>query len=85
MSTRPIRKSLLSELAGWYGVCALLGAYALVSFEVVEAESEVFQILNLTGAAGIATLSLTKRAYQPAVLNSIWAIIALVALVSILV
>jgi hypothetical protein len=56
-----------------------------VSFEIIEAESEAYQLLNLTGAAGVAILSLTKRAHQPAVLNSIWAIIALAALISILV
>ena len=73
-----------SEAAGWYGVCVLLLAYALVSFEIVEAESGAYQLLNLTGAAGVAILSLRKRAYQPAVLNSIWGIIALAALIGIL-
>jgi hypothetical protein len=66
-------------------VAALLVAYALVSFDVVKAESPTFQMLNLTGAAGIAVLSLAKRAYQPAVLNAIWGAIALAALVGLLV
>jgi hypothetical protein len=85
MNTPRARTTILSAALGWYGVGALLLAFVLVSFEIIEAESEAYQLLNLTGAAGVAILSLTKRAYQPAVLNSIWAIIALAALISILV
>jgi hypothetical protein len=85
MRARIVRGSLLREIVGWYGVAALLVAYALVSFDVVKAESPTFQMLNLTGAAGIAVLSLAKRAYQPAVLNAIWGAIALAALVGLLV
>jgi hypothetical protein len=85
MNTPPARTTIVSEALGWYGVCALLLAFALVSFEIVEGESQAYQLLNLTGAVGVAILSLTKRAYQPAVLNTIWAIIALAALISILV
>jgi hypothetical protein len=85
MNTPRARTTILSEALGWYGVGALLLAFALVSFEIIEAESEAYQLLNLTGAVGVAILSLTKRAYQPAVLNSIWAIIALAAMISILV
>jgi hypothetical protein len=76
---------MLREALGWYGVAALLLAYALVSFDVVDAESATFQALNLTGAAGIAILSLAKRAYQPAVLNMVWGAIALAALIGLLV
>jgi hypothetical protein len=85
MNTPRARTTILSETLGWYGVGALLLAFALVSFELIEAESEAYQLLNLTGAAGVAILSLTKHAYQPAVLNTIWAIIALAALITILV
>ncbi len=85
MRARIARGSLLREIVGWYGVAALLVAFALVSFDVVGAESPTFQVLNLTGAAGIAVLSLAKRAYQPAVLNAVWGAIALAALVGLLV
>jgi hypothetical protein len=76
-------KRRLGELVGWYGVAALLLAYALVSFDVFESDSSPYQLLNLTGAAGVATISFVKRTYQPGVLNSIWSIIALIALIQI--
>jgi hypothetical protein len=66
---------------GWYGVGAILVAYLLVSFSVVTAKSLGYQALNLTGAIGIVIEALSKKDAQPAVLNSIWAIIAIAAIV----
>ena len=69
---------------GWYGTVAILVAYALVSFHLVSADNIWYQLLNLTGALGIAAVSYAKRAYQPMVLNVMWAGIAVVALVRII-
>ena len=71
---------LINEIIGWYGAFAILIAYAMVSFGMIDAHSLLYQILNITGACGIAYLSFIKRAYQPAVLNLVWAIIAIVAI-----
>jgi hypothetical protein len=65
---------------GWYGVLAILVAYLLVSFNALTTKSAAYQILNLTGALGIVGEALSKKDAQPAVLNTVWAIIALVAL-----
>lgn len=72
------------EIFGWYGMIAILGAYFLISFKILESTSLIFQFLNITGAIGIVTVSLYKKAYQPGVLNIIWAIIALLAILRIL-
>ena len=72
------------EILGWYGTVAIVGAYALVSFSLLDAESLVYQMLNGTGAVGIVLVSLHKRAYQPAVLNAIWTGIALLAILRLL-
>lgn len=69
------------EVAGWYGMAAVLGAYALVSFEVLDNTGVVFQLLNLTGATALLALARYKRATQVAVLNLVWALVALAALV----
>ena len=74
----------LSEIVGWYGTIAIVGAYGLSSFNIVSSQSLIYQLLNVTGAIGIAIISLRKKTYQPAVLNIIWTIIGLVALVKIL-
>jgi hypothetical protein len=72
----------IDTLVGWYGMTVILAAYALVSFGVLKADSLVYQVLNLTGALGIAVISMKKKALQPAILNMVWAVVALLALSS---
>lgn len=67
------------SLIGWYGVVAILGAYTLVSFSMINPHGGVYQVLNLTGALGLVFVSYRKKDYQPAVLNTIWAVVAFVA------
>lgn len=77
-------KKYIEEIVGWYGTVAIVTAYALLSFNVISSGSLVYQILNGTGALGIVYISLKKKAYQPGVLNIIWAVIALIAIINIL-
>lgn len=70
----------LFEIFGWYGTAAIILAYALVSFDVLQPTSLSFQLLNASGALGIVVVSLSKKAYQPGVLNILWIVIALVAI-----
>jgi len=72
------------EWFGWYGMAAILLAYALVSFSAIDARSLVFQILNGTGALGIVLISFRKKAYQPGALNIIWTLIAITSIIKIL-
>lgn len=60
---------------------ALLVAYGLISLHVVDSFNVWYQLLNLTAALGIMSISFYKRAYQPAILNLVWSIIAIVSLV----
>jgi len=73
-----------AEIIGWYGAAAIVGAYALNSFNVISSSSLGYQLLNLTGAVGIVIISMLKKAYQPAALNAIWTVIALAALFKII-
>ncbi|MGYP001571474776 len=68
------------EIYGWYGALAIIAAYALVSFSLIQPTSLTYQTLNVTGALGIALVSFYKKAYQPGILNMVWAIIAVVAI-----
>lgn len=84
MSTKPKPNSVranLIEAGGWYGAAAVLLAYALVSFNVISPHGWIYQLLNFTGAVGVLIISYMKRAKQPALLNFVWAVIALVALI----
>ena len=72
------------ELFGWYGMVAIVLAYALVSFSFLQPTGIVYQLLNITGSLGIIAVSFYKRAYQPGVLNVIWILIALAAILRML-
>lgn len=74
-----------NEIIGWYGAVAIVAAYALNSFGFISSVSIYYQLLNFTGALGIAYISFYKKAYQPAILNIVWGIIALAAIVKLFV
>ncbi len=78
-------KNKVTEILGWYGVIAIILAYALLSLEIFTSNSLWYQGLNLTGAIGIIIDALDDKNTQPAVLNIVWAVIALVAIVKILI
>jgi hypothetical protein len=78
-------KHKAENVIGWYGVLAIILAYGLVSFNVITAKSISYQVLNLSGAVGIVVEALSKKDAQPVVLNIIWAVIAAIAIVHILV
>jgi len=73
----------LVEVLGWYGVGAILSAYALLSFHILSADTTAYQILNITGAIGIILDAWVDRNYQPVVLNVLWLLIATIALIRI--
>ncbi len=78
-------KEQLSESAGWIGVLSILIAYAGLTFGVLTADGLPYHILNLVGGAGIIIDALADKNYQPAVLNLIWAAIAVYAIVKVLI
>jgi hypothetical protein len=78
------RKLFWINAFGWYGVAAYQIAYVLVSFHILSVDDVSYQVINLTGGLGLFVISLIKRAYQPAVSNLIWSLIALLALLNIL-
>ena len=76
-------KSILAEMAGWYGALAILTAYILVSFGIIAPEGLIYQILNLTGALGVVIIAIHKNVKQSVLLNIFWASVAIIAIVKI--
>ena len=76
-------KQKIDEAIGWYGTAAIVVAYFLVSFGFISGESISFQILNVSGALGVLWISFVKKVWQTVTLESVWAVIGLVALVRI--
>ncbi len=72
------------ETFGWYGTVAIVLAYLLVSFQYLSPTSIWYQLLNGTGALGIVIVSFNKKNFQPGVLNIIWTLIAVIAIIKIL-
>jgi hypothetical protein len=72
--------SLAIDVGGWLGVAALLSAYALVSLRRLEADSLVYQMLNLTGGGLLILNSFYYGAYPSVGVNLAWIGIALFTL-----
>lgn len=70
---------------GWYGVVAILLAYGLLSFGFLTSIHWAYLLLNLTGSIAIAIEAWSKRDKQPMVLNLIWAMIAVIGIIRLLV
>jgi hypothetical protein len=69
------------EIIGWCGTAVIILAYALVSFGILSPQAVLYQVMNGAGALGVVHISLKKKAYQPGVLNIVWALIAAVAII----
>ena len=76
--------NLLAEIFGWYGAAAVLSAYGLASFAILSPTSLWYRLLNLTGAMCLVFVSLVKRNYQPVVVNAVWSVVALLAVLGII-
>ena len=60
-TTGVILMKKLVELYGWYGMTAIVLAYALASFSAISASGLIYQVLNGTGALGIVFVSFAPR------------------------
>lgn len=78
-------KKILAEDIGWYGMIAILVAYGLNNFHVLSQENISYQLLNLTGALALGYISFVKKTWQTFMLNVVWACIAGISLVQILI
>ena len=76
--------NIVIEIVGWYGAIAILLAYVLINFHVLETDSPAYILLNLTGSLGILINTYSKKSYPPAALNLIWMLIAAFGLIRLL-
>lgn len=71
---------LAVEVIGWAGAALLLGAYGLLSYGKLRAESVSYQLMNILGAAGFVVNSGWNGALPSAAMNVIWIGIGVYAL-----
>lgn len=74
-----VPKDVVDSL-GWIGAIAILVAFGSSSFGLISPSDPVYQGLNLFGALGIVMSSLPRKAYQATALNLVWAAVAMIAL-----
>ncbi|MBU3674716.1 MAG: hypothetical protein FGM34_06670 [Solirubrobacteraceae bacterium] len=79
---RPVHHRI-ANVAGWYGLAAIVIAYLLVSIDALDGHSVVYQLLNLTGALALIWVYWTRAVFQGVVLNLFWVAIAVVGLLQI--
>ena len=74
--------SLFVAVVGWASAVLVLASYVLLSAGRLDGRSATYHVMNLVGAAGIATNSGWNGAVPSAVLNLVWMGIAIGALIA---
>jgi hypothetical protein len=74
---------LFISILGWVGSVLVIGAYGLNSYQKIKSDSLVFQLLNLTGGILLIINSVYKEAYPFTFINTVWVIIAILAIIKI--
>ena len=73
-------KHRVADVIGWMGMFAVVTAYLLVSIEVLDGQSTVYQLMNLTGALALIWISWLRGVFQGVLINVFWVAIAIVGL-----
>ena len=73
----------VADAVGWCGMFAIVTAYLLVSIEVLDGHSPVYQVMNLVGALALIWISWLRAVFQGVVINVFWVAIAIVGLLQV--
>ncbi len=68
------------ETIGWIASILIVGAFALNSFGKIASTSKLYQLANLVGGIFFIVNTVYHEAYPSAVVNVVWVIIAVSAL-----
>ncbi|MCW2967289.1 MAG: hypothetical protein JWM71_1061 [Solirubrobacteraceae bacterium] len=71
----------MSQVISSIGAVALLLAFWMMQTKRLRPDARAYQLLNLVGAALLATAAFMTHGWAFVVLNTVWAILALVSLV----
>lgn len=78
-----MNKKSFSEIIGAFGILLVLAAYILLNLEIISVDV-LYQSMNLFGSFGIIYTSFIKKIKQPLVLNVLWAFIALMGILGVI-
>jgi hypothetical protein len=71
----------LIDLTGWIGSAMVVLAYALNMYKKLAADDVLYYLLNIAGSACLIVNTLFHQAIPSAVVNIIWVLIAMGALI----
>jgi hypothetical protein len=60
------------DISGWAAAFLILGAYSLLSFGRIQANSWIYQCLNIAGAVGFIINCAWNGAWPSVALNVVW-------------
>lgn len=69
------------QMVGWIGMVLILVAYFLVSFDILTVHNIWYQLLNIIGSSGLVLVAFGRKDWQPMILNVVWILIALGAII----
>lgn len=71
------------ELVGWTGAFFSLGAYSMNSLNMLPSQSITYLLMNILGCFFLILYAVSKKAHASWVLNTIWLLMTVVALVKV--
>ncbi|MCX8490879.1 MAG: hypothetical protein ORN54_07415 [Cyclobacteriaceae bacterium] len=74
---------ILITTLGWIGSLLVIGSYGLNSYQKIKSDSLIFQLMNLAGGIFLIINSVYKEAYPFTFINTIWVLIAILAIIQI--
>ena len=80
-----LTRKLVIEVIGWVGAMFSLSAFGLNSLNVISSQSVLYLVLNIVGCFFLIVYAFFKKAHASWVLNTIWLLITVVALVKVFV
>lgn len=70
---------IFAQVVGWVGAFLIVLAYFLVSYKKVQADSGVYQLMNLVGSIGVGINAFYQKAWPSFAIQIVWGIITIVA------
>lgn len=75
---------IIIQASGWIGTLLIILAYLLVSYKKIDSAKRPYQLMNLFGAIGVGVNVYFHQAWPALVMEIVWALIAISALINIL-
>lgn len=75
---------ILIDIMGWVGSILILTAYFLNSTHRIQSSNRIYQLMNIIGSAFLIVNTLHYRTYPLTMLNAVWLVIGITALLRIL-